>query len=224
MGKQLNWHSAFIYNVPYQFNRKDLSANPLLNVCVYCGSSSGRDDVYTRQAKQLGKLLVQNNMGLIYGGAKIGVMGAIADTVIREGGSVTGIIPEQLVDREVAHNGLTQMHIVNGMHERKALMAEKADAFVALPGGFGTLDELFEILTWSQLGIHQKPCGLLNIGGYFDALETFINNAVKQGFVRSEHKERLRIHQKTESLVTEIKEHHTSRLNNQPLKKTEMPR
>ncbi len=213
-----------MYGIPCEFNLQILSANPSLIVCVYCGSSSGRDDVYIRQAEQLGKLLVQNNMGLIYGGAKIGVMGAIADTVIGEGGSVIGVIPEQLVDREVAHNGLTQMHIVNGMHERKALMAEKADAFIALPGGFGTLDELFEILTWSQLGIHQKPCGLLNIDGYFDALETFITNAVEQGFVRSEHKEALRIHNKAESLVTEIKQHHISRLNDQPLRKPEIPK
>jgi uncharacterized protein (TIGR00730 family) len=137
-------------------------------------------------AVELGRLLAARGIGLVYGGAHVGLMSAVADAVLAGGGHVTGVIPQALVEKEVAHDGLTDLRVVTTMHERKALMAELADGFIALPGGWGTLDEFFEILTWAQLGIHQKPCGLLNVLGYFDPLLAFLDHAVQQGFVRRE--------------------------------------
>ena len=139
-------------------------------ICVYCGSGRGENPIYTTAARELGNLLVREGLGLVYGGGRIGLMNEIAETVLAGGGEVTGVIPQVLVDKEVAHTGLSDLRIVNTMHERKALMAELADSFIAMPGGLGTLDEFFEVLTWGQLGLHRKPCGLFNVNGFYDHL------------------------------------------------------
>jgi uncharacterized protein (TIGR00730 family) len=157
-------------------------------VCVYCGSSNGNRQSYIKAARALGTSLVQRGLGLVYGGSNVGLMGTIADTVLAEGGEVIGVIPEPLVAKEVAHRGLTDLRIVRSMHERKAMMAELADAFIALPGGFGTLEEFCEIVTWVLLGLHQKPCGLLNVEGYYDGLLSFLNHAVADGFILYEYR------------------------------------
>jgi uncharacterized protein (TIGR00730 family) len=156
-------------------------------LCVFCGSSAGARPVYTDSARRLGGLLAGRGLGLVYGGGHIGLMGVLADAVLAAGGEAVGVIPQSLVDKELAHPGLTALHVVTTMHQRKALMADLSDAFVALPGGYGTLDELFEILTWSQLGIHGKPVGLLNVAGYFDPLLGWIRHALTEGFIRSQH-------------------------------------
>lgn len=154
-------------------------------ICVYCGSSPGRQPEFAAAARTLGQVLVERGLGLVYGGAQIGIMGQIADTVLGGGGEVIGIMPKSLADREIFHTGLTKLEIVDSMHQRKALMADYSDGFIALPGGLGTIEEIFEVLTWAQLGFHKKPCGLLNVNGYFDHLTAFLNNAVAQGFVNT---------------------------------------
>ena len=156
-------------------------------VCVFTGSSTGRAPEYRHAAEGLGRLLAQRGVGLVYGGARLGLMGAVANAVLAAGGAVTGVIPGAIAEKEIAHDGLTELHVVGSMHERKAMMAGLADAFVAMPGGWGTLEEFFEILTWAQLGLHEKPCGLLNVGGYFDGLLAFLAHATAEGFVRPEH-------------------------------------
>lgn len=156
-------------------------------VCVFAGSSSGRRPDYLAAATRLGSLLAERGIGLVYGGARVGMMGAVADAVLAGGGEVIGVIPRALVEKEVAHTGLTDLRVVTSMHERKALMADLSGGFIAVPGGWGTLDEFFEILTWAQLGIHGKPCGLLNVHGYFDRLLSFLDHTVEQGFVRREY-------------------------------------
>ncbi len=158
------------------------------SICVYCGSSPGIDPAYWSAAESFGSLLGRRGIRLIYGGGDVGLMGAIADAVLAADGEVVGVIPQGLVDREVAHLGVTELHITRSMHERKAMMAELADGFVAMPGGLGTLEELFEILTWAQLGLHHKPVGLLNVAGYYDALVEFVDHTVNAGFVRDEHR------------------------------------
>ena len=157
------------------------------SVCVYCGSASGIAPAYTEAARQLARVLMDHNLNLVYGGGKVGLMGSIADEVMRLGGDVTGIIPTSLMDREVGHTGLSRLHIVKDMHERKAMMATLSDGFIAMPGGLGTLEELFEMLTWSQIGLHKKPIGLLNVAGYYDGLLQFLTHATQQGFLRQEH-------------------------------------
>ena len=152
-------------------------------ICVFCGSSPGARPEYAFAAKELGRLLARKKIGLVYGGARVGMMGAIAAAAVEAGGEVTGVMPGSLVRREVAYTGLKDLRIVETMHERKALMAELSDGFVALPGGLGTIEEFFEVLTWAQLGMHKKPCGLLNVGGYFDPLARFLDHAVDQQFV-----------------------------------------
>jgi uncharacterized protein (TIGR00730 family) len=164
-------------------------------VCVFLGSSIGNDPVYVAAARELAGALVAEGLGLVYGGAQRGLMGVLADSVLALGGEVIGVIPARLVEREIAHRGLTELHVVQTMHERKALMAAHADAFLALPGGFGTLEELTEVLTWQQLGLHDKPCGLLNTQGYFDPFITFIAHMTQAGFVRPAHVEALQIAQ-----------------------------
>jgi hypothetical protein len=161
----------------------------LKRVCVYCGSSSGNDLAYANAARELGTALAQRGLGLVYGGGRVGLMGTIADAVLAAGGEVIGIIPEALVKMEVAHHGLADLRVVQSMHERKALMVDLCDAFIALPGGYGTLDEFCEVLTWAQLGLHQKPHGLLNVRGYFDSLLAFFDHAVATGFIRPAHRE-----------------------------------
>ncbi|HEX8454729.1 MAG TPA: TIGR00730 family Rossman fold protein [Longimicrobium sp.] len=157
-------------------------------VCVFCGSSPGTRPVYAEAARAMGRLLAERGIGLVYGGGKVGLMGEVADAVLAAGGEVTGVIPRALMEREVGHQGLTTLHVTGTMHERKALMVDLSDGFVALPGGYGTLDELCEALTWSQLGIHARPCGVLNVDGYFDALLALFDHAVREGFVREAHR------------------------------------
>jgi uncharacterized protein (TIGR00730 family) len=157
-------------------------------ICVYCGSSSGARESYSLAAKSLGESLVHRGIGLVYGGSDVGLMRIVSDTVLAGGGEVIGVIPESLVAREVAHRGLSDLRIVRSMHERKATMADLADGFIALPGGFGTLEEFAEIVTWVMLGLHRKPCGLLNVDGYFDGLLSFFNHAAVEGFIRAEYR------------------------------------
>ena len=152
-------------------------------ICVYCGSSSGKNPAYSQAAKLLANELCRRGIGLVYGGAAVGVMGTIANAVLEAGGEAIGVIPRSLAVKEVAHDRLSELHVVASMHERKAMMAELADGFIALPGGWGTLEEIFEILTWAQLGFHDKPCGLLNIEGYYDDLISFLENSFEQEFV-----------------------------------------
>ena len=156
-------------------------------ICVFTGSSDGRRPAYRTAATALGETLVSRGYELVYGGARVGLMGAVADAVLAAGGHVIGIIPEALVAREVAHTGLPDLRVVSSMHERKALMADLSDGFIAMPGGWGTLEELFEVLTWGQLGLHAKPCGLLNVEGYFDPLLAFLTHAFEEQFVRTEY-------------------------------------
>jgi uncharacterized protein (TIGR00730 family) len=159
------------------------------SVCVFCGSSSGTVPAYAEAARALGRELVRRDLRLVHGGGHVGLMGVIADAVLSGGGEAVGVIPQALVAKELAHPGLTQLHVVGSMHERKALMAELSDAFLALPGGFGTLEEFCEVLTWAQLGLHGKPCGLLNVNGYYDAMLAFFERAVGDGFLRAKHRE-----------------------------------
>ncbi|GGA52974.1 cytokinin riboside 5'-monophosphate phosphoribohydrolase [Kroppenstedtia guangzhouensis] len=158
------------------------------NICVFCGSNPGSNPDYMEGAKKLGIALAEAGITLVYGGARVGLMGAVADTVLAHGGEVIGVIPKSLVDREIAHTGLTDLHIVGSMHERKALMSELADGFIALPGGSGTLEEFFEVFTWAQLGHHQKPCGLLNLNGYFTPLLQFIDHTIGEGFMKEDYR------------------------------------
>lgn len=158
------------------------------SVCVFCGSCSGSKAIYRETATAMGQAIAKRGMRLIYGAGNVGLMGIVADAAIKAGGEVIGVIPKFLVDKEVAHFGLTEMIIVNSMHERKARMADLADAFVALPGGFGTFEELCEVLTWSQLGLHNKPCGILNVAGYYDPLLALFDQAVTEQFLRSEYR------------------------------------
>jgi uncharacterized protein (TIGR00730 family) len=156
----------------------------LNSVCVFCGSASGLSPAYIAASRAFAEESVRRGLRIVYGGASVGVMGALADAALEAGGEVVGVMPRSLVDREIAHNGLTKLHIVETMHERKAMMAELADAFVALPGGLGTLEELFEVWTWGMLGLHDKPYGLLNVDGYYQPLIEFLDYAAAQGFVR----------------------------------------
>ena len=162
-------------------------------ICVFCGSSPGALSKYAEVARKLGRQLVRRELDLVYGGGRVGLMGVLADAVLDAGGRVTGVIPEALERREVAHGGVTDLRVVASMHERKALMADLSDGFVTLPGGLGTLDEMFEILTWAQLGIHAKPCGFLNVAGYFDRLFSFLDHAAAQRFLSQEHRDMIMV-------------------------------
>ncbi|HVO79014.1 MAG TPA: TIGR00730 family Rossman fold protein [Candidatus Bathyarchaeia archaeon] len=153
-------------------------------ICVFCGSSVGARPRYAAAARELGRALAGRGLGVVFGGGKVGLMGVLADAALAAGGEAIGVIPEALVAREIAHNGLTELRVVRSMHERKTLMADLADAFIALPGGYGTFEEFFEAVTWTQLGIHRKPCGLLNVDGYYDALLALLDRAVSDGFIR----------------------------------------
>jgi len=173
-------------------------------VCVFCGSSPGARPEYTETAQDLGSLLVERGLGLVFGGAGVGLMGRLADAVMSEGGEAIGVIPQALVDREIAHLGLSDLRVVGSLHERKATMAELSDAFIALPGGLGTLEELFEVYTWSQLGLHAKPCALLNVAGYFDALAGFLDHAVAERFVTEHHRETLIVEEDPRALLDRL--------------------
>lgn len=160
-------------------------------VCVFCGSREGARPEYKEAARDLGYSLVERGYGLVYGGASVGLMGTIADAVLERGGEVIGVIPQALVDRELAHPHLSELHVVGTMHERKALMAARSDAFIALPGGFGTFEELFEVVTWGQIGIHRKAMGLLDVAGYFDTLLAMVERGVSEGFIPDTHRDLL---------------------------------
>ena len=162
--------------------------HPERKICVFTGSRHGASRAYADAAEQLARDLVERGFGLVYGGGNVGLMNIIADAVLDLGGHVTGVIPNALVSKEVAHRGLSELRVVNSMHERKALMAELSDGFIALPGGIGTMEEFFEVLSWAQLGIHNKPCGLLNVSGYYDPLIEFLDHAVSKDFVKPKHR------------------------------------
>jgi hypothetical protein len=157
-------------------------------ICVFLGANPGNSEIYTEAARNLGQELAKRNITTVYGGSNMGLMGVLAESALAAGGRVTGVIPESLVRKEVAHNGLSELHVVSSMHERKSMMAKISDGFIALPGGIGTLDEFFEIFTWAQLGFHGKPCGLLNIGGYYDKMMDFLDSVVQAGFLKQVHK------------------------------------
>lgn len=176
-------------------------------VCVYCGSSLGSAPVYATAAQTLGMVLAARGIGLVYGGGSVGLMGMVAQAAIDGGGTVTGVLPRSLKTKEIAETIYGELIEVRTMHERKALMTRLTDAFIALPGGFGTLDELFEALTWGQLGIHAKPIGLLNVNGYFDGLIAWIDNAVSQGFIRPQHRSLLVIDEEPTSLLEKLSNH-----------------
>jgi len=174
------------------------------SIAVYCGASNGAKPLYADAARQLARALVDHNIALVYGGGKVGLMGVIADEVLRLGGEVTGVIPRALVEREVGHAGLTRLFVVKDMHERKAMMADLSEGFIAMPGGFGTLEELFEMVTWAQLGIHAKPIGLLNTEGFYDGLVAFAAHQQEEGFVRPAHAALMNVDADAEALVRKL--------------------
>lgn len=173
-------------------------------LCIFCGSSSGNDPAYASAAEQLGRELSATGIGLVFGGGRVGLMGVLANAVLASGGRAVGVMPKSLVEKEIAHTSLTELHIVNSMHERKALMADLADGFVLLPGGFGSWEEFCEIFTWLQLGIHSKPCGVLNVAGYYDSLLAQVSRAVSDGFLRASHLESLVIETDVRRLLSRL--------------------
>lgn len=181
-------------------------------ICVYCGSRVGQHPAHRTAAIALGTAIAQRGLRLVYGGGHLGLMGVLADAALSHGGEVVGVIPEILVQKEAAHRSLTELIVVESMHARKAKMVELSDAFIALSGGLGTLDELFEILTWAQLGFHQKPCGLLNINGYYDSLLEFLDHAVSEGFIKPMHRHTLLVSSSATELLEQILQRCTSRL------------
>lgn len=177
-------------------------------ICVFCGSSPGTGSEYLEAAQYLGYTLARQDIGLVYGGAKVGMMGKIAEAVLEKGGEVVGIIPRGLVEKEVAFSQLTDLRVVDSMHERKALMAELADGFIALPGGLGTIEEFFEVATWAQLGIHPKPCGLLNVKQYYNRLIDFLDHMVAEKFIEAEHRSMIIGDENPESLLQKFETYH----------------
>jgi len=178
-----------------------MMAGQLRSVCVFCGSSPGAQPIYVQAARHLGQTLARRDLTLVYGGAGVGTMGQLAQAALDAGGHVIGVIPRALLDMEVAHTGLPDLRVVDSLHERKALMADLSDAFIALPGGLGTIDEFFEVLCWSQLGLHAKPCGLLNVGSYYDRLTAFLDHSVEEQFVRASHRESILVQEDAENLL-----------------------
>jgi len=176
-------------------------------LCVFCGSCRGEGEVYADAAKRLGRSLAEHGIGLVFGAGHVGLMGVLADAVLEAGGKAIGVIPQALVDKELAHSALTELRVVTTMHERKALMADLSDGFAALPGGYGTGDELFEILTWAQLGLHSKPIGLLNTAGFFDPLLAWLDHAVQERFIRPQHRELLSVAESSEELLCLMMQH-----------------
>lgn len=176
-----------------------------MRLCVFCGSSSGQDPVYLAAARSLGETLAAQGIELVYGGASVGLMGAVADAALEKGGLVIGVMPQALVDKEIAHRSLSDLRVVGSMHERKALMAELADGFIALPGGLGTFEELFEVWTWAQLGYHRKPCAILNAGGFYDKLTDFLDDVVERGFVKAIHRAMLIVEEEPASLIAAVR-------------------
>ena len=177
------------------------------SVCVFCGSHPGYDPTYARAARALGETLAGAGIELVYGGGHVGLMDAVADATLAAGGEVTGIMPKALVDREIAHTSLTRLHVVGSMHERKAMMSELSEGFVALPGGSGTLEEFFEVLTWAQLGEHGKPCGLLNIAGYYDPLLAVFDHMVDRGFLNEKHRAMVLVESEPTAMLAKFEEY-----------------
>jgi len=184
----------------------------LNSVCVFAGSSPGARPEYATAARALGRSLAGEGISVVYGGGSVGLMGILADEVLAGGGSVTGVIPQALFDREVGHDGLTELRVVESMHERKAQMADLADAFIALPGGMGTLEELFETLTWGQLGYHDKPCGLLNVAGYWDGILAALDRSVRERFLASEHRRMLLVSEEPAALLALLRTYEPPRV------------
>ena len=178
-----------------------------VRLCVFSGSNPGRSPGYVKSAVRLGETLAAAGIGIVYGGASVGLMGALADAALARGGEVIGVIPRGLFEREVAHTGLKDLRVVDSMHQRKALMAELADGFIALPGGIGTLEELFEVWTWAQLGIHRKPCGLFNVDGFYDGLTAFLDHVAAEQFVRPAHCRMLIVERDAEALVAALRDY-----------------
>jgi uncharacterized protein (TIGR00730 family) len=176
----------------------------LRTVCVYCGSNPGADPAYRAAAEATARVLAGRGIEIVYGGGAVGLMGALADTALRAGGRVTGVIPQALVDKEIGHRGLTELRVVGSMHERKMLMADLADAFIALPGGIGTLEEIIEVLTWAQLGLHRKPCALLDVAGFYAPLRAFLDHAVAEGFLNDGHRGMLLVDDDSEALFARM--------------------
>ena len=174
------------------------------SICVFCGSSMGTNQAYAEAARRVGSAIAANRLGLVYGGGQVGLMGVVADATLAAGGRVLGVIPDPLATKEIAHHGLSELIVVPGMHERKAKMAERAAGFLTLPGGVGTLEEFFEILTWSVLGLHRKPIGILNVEGYYDPLLAFLDDSVARGFFRPEHRRLIVVSDDPESLVADL--------------------
>ena len=174
-------------------------------ICVFCGSSPGARPEYTQATEELSAVLVAENIGVVYGGGGVGLMGKLADAVLAQGGEITGVIPHALVDKEVGHPHVKDMRVVDSMHERKALMAELADAFVALPGGLGTLEELFEVFTWSQLGLHRKPLALLDVEGYYEGIAAFLDHAVRERFLTAKQRSTLIVERDPGALLERLK-------------------
>ncbi len=179
--------------------------NKLESICLFCGASPGTNPIYRNAAAQFGTTLAKNNIRLVYGGGRVGLMGVAADACLANGGEVIGVIPRLLMEKEVGHSGVTKMHVVETMHERKALMTVISDGFIALPGGFGTLDELFESLTWQQLAYHTKPIGLLNVGGFFDGLIQFLDHARDERFLRELHRDSLQVDADLGALIEKMR-------------------
>src|SRR5918999_1309046 len=174
-------------------------------LCVFCGSSPGARPAYGEAAEELGRLLAAEGIGLVYGGGKVGLMGRLADAVLAEGGEITGVMPEALVAKEIGHPALDDLRVVESMHERKALMADLADAFVALPGGLGTVEELFEVYTWAQLGLHRKPCALLDVDGYYAGIASFLEHAVNERFLSEDHRAMLIVEREPRALIERLR-------------------
>jgi len=176
-------------------------------LCVFCGSKSGTDDRYRESAAEFGRLMSADGVELVFGGGSVGLMGVIADAVLEAGGNVIGVLPEMLATKELCHPGVADMRLVSDMHQRKAVMAELADTFVALPGGYGTFEELFEVVTWAQLGIHRKNIGLLNVAGYFDPLVRFLDHAVQEGFIKEKHRGLIVVEERPDALLSRLRKH-----------------
>ena len=185
---------------------KDEHKSRFNRICVFCGTNAGERPEYVAVARQLGKLLAEQGIELVYGGASVGIMGEVADAVHEHGGHVTGIIPQQLMKKEAAHTGIPDLIVVASMHQRKSQMADLSDAFIALPGGIGTLEGYLEILTWGQLGIHAKPSGILNVAGYFDRLIEFLDHSVREGFLTRQHREMILVESDPKRLLGRLEE------------------
>jgi uncharacterized protein (TIGR00730 family) len=190
-------------------------------LCVFCGSQTGNRPIQTESARRLGRLLASRHIGLVYGAGNIGLMGVLADAVLEGGGEVIGVIPRALVEKEVAHRSLTKLHIVDTMHQRKALMADLADGFAALAGGFGTCDELFEILTWAQLGMHAKPIGILNVEGFYDPLLVWLDKMVEDGYLKPQHRHLLKVATTPEDLLNLLENHRPQQMEEKWIEKAD---